>query len=169
MGCGKTKIGKFLSEKTGFVFVDTDDYVRELAGISIHDMLLEGRMADVRRFERIAVEELSKRENAIIATGGGVMIKEENGRTFHENCSIVYLRRNFDTVYPLISNDPVRIVAYGKTYEELKKLYDERIPLYEKYADLIIDNDGDPEETAEAILAALKKNNRQTSSPACIK
>lgn len=158
MGCGKTRIGKLLSEKTGFTFVDTDDYVKNMAGISIHDMLMEGRVADVREYERRTVEELSGQKNTIVATGGGVLIKDENGRTFHEKCHIVYLKRNFDTVYPIISKDPVRVLAYGKSYEDLKKLHDERIPLYSKYADLIIDNDKDPEACADAILERFSKD-----------
>ena len=152
MGCGKTNIGKLLSEKLGFRFIDTDDYVKEMAGISIHDMLIEGRLSDVRKFEHEAVLRLSELSDTVIATGGGVLIKDENGRAFHEKCFIVYLRRDFDTVYPVISQDPVRVIAYRKSYEELKKLHDDRIPLYGKYADITVANDGCAEDTAEEIL-----------------
>lgn len=155
MGCGKTTIGKLISEKTGRRFIDTDDFVKELAGISIHDMLSQGRITDVRSFEHQAVTELSKLPDAVIATGGGVLANEENGRLFHESCHIVYLKRDFDTIYPAISADPVRVMAFGRSYEELKKLHDDRIPLYSQYADLIIDNDGTADKIAEAIIKKL--------------
>lgn len=157
MGCGKTRIGKLLSEKTGFRFIDTDDYVKEMAGVSIHDMLIEGRIEDVRKFEHDAVLALSRLSDAVIATGGGVLIKDENGRAFHENAYIVYLMRDFNTVYPVISEDPVRVIAYRKSFEELKKLHDDRIPLYEKYADLRINNDGTADDAAEEILRNYHK------------
>lgn len=155
MGCGKTTVGKLLAQMTGFDFIDTDDYVKELAGMSIHDMLVEGRISDVRKYEHLASSELSERKGAVIATGGGVLAKRENGQAFRKNCSIVFLKRDFDTVYPLISKDPVRVIAYGKSYEELKKLHDERIPLYSEYACLTVENNGSAEDTAAYILEHL--------------
>ena len=156
MGCGKTTLGKLLAEKLHMTFTDTDDYVRELAGVSIHDMIETGRLSDVRRFEKQCVCELSSSEDLVIATGAGVMANEENGKAFHENCFVVFVDRDFDIVYPLISKDPIRSLAFGKSYEELKALSDSRIPAYRKYADLIVTNNGDPAACAEKIIGAYK-------------
>lgn len=155
MGCGKTEIGKRLSEKLGFSFIDTDEYVKNLTGRSIHDMLLEGRLDRVRSLEKQAVEELCRVRNSVIATGAGVLAGEENGEAFHSVHTIVYLRRDFDIVYPVISRDPVRVLAYGKSYAELKALYELREPVYERYADITVSNNGSPENCVREILERL--------------
>ena len=164
MGCGKTTLGKLLAEKLHMTFTDTDDYVRELAGVSIHDMIETGRLSDVRRYEKQCVRELSSSKDLVIATGAGVLANEENGKAFHENCFVVFVDRDFDTVYPVISKDPVRSLAFGKSYEELKALNDSRIPAYRKYADLIVANNGDPALCADAIVHAWLSSAENSSS-----
>ena len=163
MGCGKTTLAKLLSEKLHMQYTDTDDYVKELAGVSIHDMIEAGRLSDVRRFEKQCVYELASSKDLVIATGAGVMANEENGKAFHENCFVVFVDRDFDTVYPLISKDPVRSLAFGKSYEELKALSDSRIPTYRKYADLTVTNNGDPALCADAIIHAWLSTERPSA------
>ena len=152
MGCGKTTVGRIVAERTGMTFTDTDDVVRDIAGESIHDMLVDGRLSSVRAYEKEAVLLLAQKENLVISTGAGVFTVEENARAFHETGLVFYLQRSFDLVYPVISRDPVRVMAYRKSYAELKALMEARDALYAKYADGIIANDGDPADSAEKIL-----------------
>ena len=155
MGVGKTTIGKKLAEQLGYRFVDTDDQVRQMAGKSIHDMLVDGDLPLVRAWENKACESLSRLSEAVIATGGGVFTVPENAELLRKRGFVVCLERDFDKIYPLISNDPVRVMAFGKTYDELKTLSESRMPLYEQCADLVIHVD-DADETARQIIEAFR-------------
>ena len=166
MGCGKTTLAKLLSEKLHMQFTDTDDYVRELTGVSIHDMIEAGKLSDVRRFEKQCVSELASSKDLVIATGAGVMVNEENGKAFHENCFVVFVDRDFDTVYPVISKDPVRSLAFGKPYEDVKALHDSRIAVYRKYAHLVVTNNGDPGDCARKIIDAYLLEEKRVTFPA---
>ena len=166
MGCGKTTLGKLVAEKLHMTFTDTDDYVKKLAGVSIHDMIEAGDLAEVRRLEKQCVSELSRSEGLVIATGAGVMANEENGKAFRENCFVVFVDRDFDTVYPVISKDPVRSLAFGKPYEEVKALHDSRIAVYRKYAHLVVTNNGDPGDCARKIIDAYLLEEKRVTFPA---
>lgn len=152
MGCGKTSVGKELAEMTGYTFIDTDTEVQRLAGESIHDMLKRGELARVRAWEQQACEILASGTHTVIATGGGVFTNPVIAERFHRSGMVICLERPFDEIYPLISEDPIRVMAYHKSYDELLALSESRIPAYHRYADLILDNTGSPREAAEKIL-----------------
>ncbi len=156
MGCGKTTVGKLLAEQLSMPFADTDDSVRNIAHRSIHDMLENGQLSLVRAYESEAVRMLAQEKNTVIATGAGVCAVEENARILHESGWLVYLRRDFALVYPVISRDPIRVMAYRKSYAEMKALLDSRDALYRRYADLVIDNNGNPADCAGAIAAFFR-------------
>ena len=160
MGVGKTTIGKKLAELLGCRFIDTDDEVRRAAGKSIHDMLADGELALVRAWENRVCKALSSVSRAVIATGGGVFTVPENACLLRRRGFVVCLERDFDIVYPLISADPVRVMAYGKPYDELKRLLDSRVPLYERNADMVIQAEN-AEETAHRIAEACRGANPQ--------
>jgi len=157
MGVGKTTIGKALAKTLQFDFLDTDTEVEKQAGKSIHDMLADGEVNQVRAWEIRVCQELAKKENAIISTGGGVFTKEENAKAFHQNGFVVCLERPLEQIYPMISNDPIRVIAYGKSFEEMKALLNSRVFAYHKYADLIVDNQ-DIDKTVDLILNAYQSS-----------
>lgn len=156
MGVGKTTVGKAVAELLGYRFTDTDDEVRAMAGKSIRDMLTDGELPLVREWENRVCRELSEVCGMVIATGGGVFTVPENARFLRKNSFVVCLERDFDAVYPIISGDPIRVMAYKKTYEELKTLLDSRVPVYEQSADLVITVTA-VEESARAIVHAYKE------------
>ncbi len=156
MGVGKTTIGKAVAELLDYRFTDTDEEVRAMAGKSIHDMLLGGELPLVREWESRACRALSEASDTVIATGGGVFTVPENAACLRRRSFVVCLERDFDVVYPLISGDPIRTMAYGKSYDELKQLSDSRKPMYEGNADLVI-RVGEIGETAERIADAYRK------------
>ena len=156
MGVGKTTIGKAVAELLSYRFTDTDEEVREMAGKSIHDMLVDGELPLVREWESRVCRALSDVSDTVIATGGGVFTVPENAAALRRRSFVVCLDRDFDVIYPLISGDPVRTMAYGKSYAELKQLLDSRKPMYEGNADLVI-RVGEIGETAERIVDAYRK------------
>ena len=145
MGSGKTTLGRALAQELGYGFADMDQAVEEKSGASPCQWIQQGREAELRRWEGLLSAELSERERLVIATGGGVFTREENGRKLSATGRVILLRRRMDLVYPVISADPNRPLAYGKTREELEKLEKARLPLWEKYADLCFWNNGEPE------------------------
>lgn len=154
MGAGKTTVGRAAAGILKLPFYDTDDEVRRAAGRSIHDMLEAGEIELVRSWERVVCRELGALSGAVIATGGGVFLQEANALALRRQGFVVCLERPFDEVYPVISADPVRVLACGRSYAELKTLLEGRLPLYYRSADMIVQNT-DAGIAAETVVRAF--------------
>ena len=147
-GCGKSTIGQLLAQSTGKEFVDADAEIVKLAGISIPEIFSIHGEAEFRRLETRVLEDLGKRSGMIIATGGGCVTREENYPLLHQNGRIIWLQRELE-----------KLPSEGRPLSKagnLAAMYAVRRPLYEAFSDLTISNDASAEETAQAILAALK-------------
>ena len=144
--CGKSTASKMLSEKTGMPLVDMDREIEKKLGTSIKQCFEEHGEAYFRKLECETAEEISKTGGHIISCGGGVIKTEETMRHLSRNGLIIWLKRDLERLYPT----PERPLSLTK--EALDQLYTERLPLYERYADLAIDNNGEIEKTADCIL-----------------
>ena len=100
-----------------------------------------------RARETAALAELGKRSGAVLATGGGSICREENYPLLHQNGTIFWLQRDL----ALLPKDGRPISQRS----ELAALYAQRAPLYARFADAVIDNNGTPEETVRKILEVL--------------
>lgn len=148
---GKTTIGKMLEEKLGKTFVDLDDVVIEKAGMSIPEIFEKSGEEGFRAIETEVAIELSKKNNMIIATGGGTIKHKVNMDYLRQNGITIFIDRDVDK---LISSDPNRPLSSSK--EALKKMHEERHPLYVKYAGYIAVNNSDIEETVNEIVNAYR-------------
>ena len=157
MGVGKSTVGRLLAEKLGYDFIDMDDHAAGLAGESVRSMLEQGREAEFRVLEEKAAAELASRPACVIAAGGGALASETVGPLLRRACFTVLLTRDPESVFPLISADPGRPLAFGKSREELLALLERRLPAYRENARLTVSNDGNPEETAEKIALFYQK------------
>lgn len=146
-GCGKSTVGRILAEKLQKTFVDADAEIVNTAGISIPQIFETAGEAGFRKIEAQVLEQLGKRSGLVIATGGGCVTREENYPHLHRNGTIVWLKRDLD----LLPTDGRPLSKAG----ELDKMFSNRKPLYEKFADFSIENDLDPESTADKIISAL--------------
>ena len=147
-GCGKSTIGAFLSARTGRKFVDADRLVEELAGKPIPDIFSQDGEEIFRQWETKVLEELGKQSGLIIATGGGCVTKAYNYPLLHQNSRIIWLKRDLH----LLPTDG-RPLSQSNT---LEALYNVRKPLYEAFADSIIENHTLPAETVCRILEELE-------------
>mgnify|MGYP003292915271 CR=1 FL=1 len=147
-GCGKSTIAALLAEKLGRAALDADEEVIRLAGKSIPDIFSQNGEAVFRDWETKALESLGKRSASIIATGGGCVTRRRNYPLLHQNGRIFWLTRPLDA----LPTDGRPLSQSNK----LSELYRQRKPLYEAFADHVIDNSGAPEETIAAILACLE-------------
>ena len=144
--CGKSTIGYWLSQKTNYPFFDADKYLEEKENRIISDIFAnEGE-------EYFRDLELSERQGIIISTGGGAVKKKENIDILKQNGIIIFLDRTIED----ISRENHENRPLLQNIENLWKLYDERINLYRKYADIIIKNDDDMDVVTERIITALK-------------
>ena len=92
-GSGKSTVGKILAEKTGLSFVDLDAVIEETAKKSIPQIFSEDGEPAFRDLEQKCVEEVSAQSRQVIATGGGVILREANMKALSQNGLIVFLDR----------------------------------------------------------------------------
>mgnify|MGYP000336941399 CR=1 FL=1 len=146
-GSGKTTIGTRLAAQLGRTFLDADTVLEQKAGMNIPEIFrLEGEDG-FRQRETAVLAELGKRSGLVIATGGGCVTRPENYPLLHQNGTIFCLTRDLSRLP--ISGRPVS-QALGA-----EGLYRRRKPLYEKFADAMIDNDHTVEDAVRQILEVL--------------
>lgn len=146
-GCGKTTVGRALADLLGRPFYDADEQIETRAGRKIPDIFAQDGEAAFRRLETEVLAELSRQSGAVIATGGGVVTREENRDLLRQNSTIVWLQRDLHSL-PLAG----RPVSQSRPLDELAA---ERMPLYRAWSDAAVEVCG-PEETAKAIQRELK-------------
>ena len=146
-GCGKTTVGQFLADRLGRPLADVDHQVEAEAGCSIPDLFKKEGEEGFRIREHRALCQLSKQSGQVIACGGGIVTRRENWDPMRQNSTVIYLRRDLELL-PTSG----RPVSQAIPPEEL---YRRRAPLYEELADLMVENRGTPEETAEEIIRRL--------------
>ena len=149
-GVGKTFVGRALSEITGKEFVDIDAEIEAFSGTTIPEIFRTRGEAYFRELEAQAIREISKRNSLVISTGGGAVLRSDNIRELRKNGVIIFLKRDVETILP-DTNRPL-----ADTEEKIRKLYRERLPVYEKTAELTVPVTGTPRDTAERLLELLK-------------
>ena len=148
-GAGKTTVARILAQKTGRVFVDSDEEIAKRAGKSIPAIFAEDGEAAFRELEAAIIREAALRSGCVLATGGGTVLREENLRRLRQTGRLILLDRPPEALEP----SPDR--PLGDTPEKVAALYAERWAIYAAAAELRVGNTGSPEATADGILAAL--------------
>ena len=133
---GKSTVGKSVAKALGRPFFDSDKLIVERAGKSIPEIFLAEGEAHLRKLEQEVIGELSKKSGVVIATGGGVILRQENIDALKQNGVLFFLDRNIELLTPTKS----RPLSQDK--EALKKRYTERLPLYRSAADCILPANG---------------------------
>ncbi len=155
-GSGKSTLGVLLSKSLGMPFVDTDLIIQERENNLLQDIINQYGIEEFLKREEKALLSLN-RQGTVIATGGSAVYSLRAMLHLKNNGLVVYLKVGFDEIDKRIKNITTRGIAVekGKT---LRDLYEERIPLYEKYADITIDcRDKDIEESLKQVIMKLKK------------
>ena len=150
--CGKSTIGYWLSKKIDYPLFDADKYLEEKENRVISDIFSNEGEEYFRELETKYLKELSEKEGIIISTGGGAVKNKENIDILKENGIIVFLNRTIDD----ISRENHRNRPLLQNPDNIRKLYDERIKLYRRYADIIIKNDDSMDVIVDRIITALK-------------
>jgi shikimate dehydrogenase len=152
-GSGKTAVGKVLAQRLGQELIEMDELIVQKEGMSIPEIVKEHGWEGFRDLEAEITAEVAKRDNIINATGGGIVVRESNIIKLKQNSLVVWLTADVDTLLQRIGEDESRPLLKGKTRrEDMEITLAERMPLYQKAADITIDTeDKTPEAVAEAI------------------
>ncbi|MBR5321539.1 MAG: shikimate kinase [Clostridia bacterium] len=146
-GCGKSTVGKVLSEKLGKELVDTDQMIENVENMPIPEIIEKFGEVHFRNCENAAVILAGREKECVIATGGGVITRPENYNPLKQNGIMVFINRDADLL-------PTK----GRPLSQMhgvKALYEKRMPLYRQFADVEIDGNGTVEEVAERIIKEI--------------
>ncbi len=146
---GKTTVGKEIAKVFGKKFIDTDDVVVEKRNESISDIFEKYGEGEFRKEERLAIEELSKENGLVIATGGGAVLDENNVRALRRNGIILFLDRSLENLVATADR------PLSSDTEKLKNLFEKRYDVYKSCADAVIPADGEIADVVEKIKGVL--------------
>ena len=155
-GVGKSTVGVILAKMIGYHFVDTDILIQEQENRLLCDIIESDGVEGFLKIENKINSNINITDS-VIATGGSVIYGKEAMEHLGEIGTIIYLKLPYNILDEILENIKGRGVVL-KDGQGLHDLYEERIPLYEKYADIVIDEEGlSVEETIEKILEVLNK------------
>lgn len=146
-GSGKSTVGKLIADESKRRFVDIDEYIVKKEGISIPQIFEKIGEEGFRKLETQALREVCKESSLVIATGGGCVTREENYPALHQNGTIIWLKRE---ISGLARNG--RPLSQGN----LDEMYEKRKPMYERFCDFEVTNDGKAFDVARKCLEIIK-------------
>lgn len=153
-GAGKSTIGVILAKSLLFDFCDTDLSIQKQTGKSLCETISE---IGIEEFIALEEDVICKQDfvKCVVATGGSAVYGEKAMKKLKDNGIIVYLKVGPDELQKRITNIHTRGIAM-KEGTTISALYEERAPLYEKYADITVDCDGRlPEECVDEIIKRI--------------
>ena len=154
-GCGKSTVGVILAKTLGIGFVDTDLIIQQREKRLLQEIIDSEGIEKFLDCEADAVKSMNC-ENTVVATGGSVVFREDCMKHLKENGKIFFLNVSLPEIKSRLDNINTRGVAADKS-QTIDDIFNQRYPLYEKYADYILDlNNSNVEETVEKICKILK-------------
>ena len=157
MGCGKTVIGKILSERLKFPLFESDEIFEKRNNILIKDYFSKYGENSFRQKETEILKEILKEDVFILSSGGGIVLKEENRNLiFNDKNNVVYLKTSIDELYLRLQNDnqrPLLMVENPKA--EIQKIMLDREKYYSQ-ANIVVETDNkNRDEIVEEIIKNL--------------
>ena len=158
MGAGKTSVGMVLAKKLRLEFRDLDELIEAECGKTISRIFSEHGEAFFRDLESKKLQSVSQNRGQIVATGGGIVLRESNWKIMKEGGITVYLKASTDVLWSRIKDDTSRpLLQVEKPFEKARELLSMRIRLYEE-ADLIIDTENkSPDNVADHIIRRINE------------
>lgn len=166
MGAGKTTIGKMVARELNFDFIDSDHEIEARTGVDISTIFDYEGDEGFRERETCVLESLSQKNEHVIATGGGAVMREKNRNVIRSSGYVVYLKVSVRQSVIRTRKDTNRpILQSGDPYTTLKKLAKERTPLYESIANLTVDTDKHRTNKLKLMIAnGFRQANQKTES-----
>ena len=148
---GKSTISLLLKQSLSRNTYDTDDIIKNTRNTEIPEIFKNEGEEAFRDYETAAIKEVSRLNNAIIATGGGAILRPENIRMLKQNGVIFFIDRPLEKLVPTIDR------PLASDLEAIAKRYNERYDIYLKTADEVIDADDTPVSVAKKITGVFYK------------
>lgn len=136
-GAGKSTLGVVLAKSLGLSFIDTDLLIQEREGALLQEIIEKHGLEYFLTVEETVCTELDVK-SCVIATGGSVALSDKAMENLKMNGTVVYLKVPYDEIKRRLSNITTRGIVF-KEGQNLRDVYNERVALYEKYADKIIE------------------------------
>ena len=149
-GCGKSTLGALLAKRLGRTLIDTDVEIEARTGTPIPEIFRTRGEPWFRDLETEIIREIAARDGAVIATGGGAVLRRENIDALKQTGVVVFLDRPLETLLPMAD------CPLADDMEKLHARYRERYAIYTATADVIFPVRGTPEQAAEALMEWLK-------------
>jgi shikimate kinase len=163
-GTGKSTVGRIVAQRLGRPFADADSALEARFGRSIRSIFEEYGEPVFRDWEEQILAELTAQAAAVIATGGGVVLRESNRRVLRDFGLVVWLSAGPAVLARRLQSNPGALASrpaltQGGTIDEIAEVLAYREPLYRELADVQVSTEGrSPREVAEAVLAILPQS-----------
>jgi shikimate kinase len=166
MGAGKTTVGRALAQRLKREFVDTDKVMVERTGVAVATVFeIEGEEG-FRRRECSVLREICEASDRVVATGGGIVLAEENRDVMREAGTVVYLRARLESLWERTRHDSTRpLLATPDPRGRLAELLQQREPLYRAVAHITVDSGPQSASTlVNRVIAALRGREAGTAN-----
>lgn len=155
--CGKSTTGKYLSKLTGFSFVDTDQFIESRFKARIQDLVDKNGWDWFRKMESEALKETVIRPDTVVATGGGMVLAQENREFMRRHGLVIWLTADPETIVSRLNADTMNQASRprftnGSLLAETEDILNIRMPLYKKAASFSIDTTCHTPEQAAKII-----------------
>lgn len=150
MGCGKTFMGRRISELLAVPFVDLDSFIVENEGMTIPEIFDKFGEQHFRALEASYIRKLSG--GNIVATGGGAIINPQTAEFARKSGAVIFINTDFETCYARIQGDQNRPLVMNSTKAQLKELYNKRKPIYKAQSTYTVNGNGRTEIISEEII-----------------
>lgn len=157
MACGKSSVGRRLSQALDLEFLDTDELIEQKAGITIADIFATQGEAAFRAMETECLKDLLSRDSGtfVLSVGGGLPIREENRKLLSQIGEVIYLKVSAETVFIRVRNDTTRpLLQTQNPRGRIMDLMGARKQFYEDAADYVLEADN---KSFDTIIEEIKE------------
>lgn len=139
-GSGKSTVGRQLSRRLGLPFFDSDHVIEQHLGCSIREFFEREGEDRFRDVEESVLDQLSSKQEGVLSTGGGAVLRPANRRLLRERCRVVYLNSSPDELFRRLRHDVNRpLLQVADPLNRLRDLHRLRDPLYRESAHFVIE------------------------------
>ena len=157
---GKTTVGRLVAEGLGWIFLDVDFGITQRCQLTITEIFKKYGEAYYRNVESEVVAEMCLKSDAVVAFGGGTIMRATNQEHARRNGLVVYLETNSTALWRRIQSDPqsanTRPNLAGGGYKEVVSVLAKRVPVYRENADIILDAQLPATDLADRIVNAVR-------------
>ncbi|MFD1067732.1 shikimate kinase [Oceanobacillus locisalsi] len=157
MGVGKTTIGQAVAQKLYRDFIDIDEEIERRFQMHPKEIFAKHGEATFRQYEKEIISEICHKRLKVISLGGGAFLQKEVQDICFATTTVFFLDLSWENwkerISLLMDNRPV---LQGKNMDEIRKLFDDRQPIYEQHHSRVITDNQEIEEVADYIVASLK-------------